>query len=98
MDAASLEVFCTNIQCGDSEVHADALSQHETRKYRKMSYMGSKEIKTVNVIANKLFNKPDPPQGMYHFYSCPVCGAKRVYSENKGLLAEVDKDTAKLLA
>jgi len=97
MDAEKLEVFCTNIQCGDPEVHAGTLTQHETRKYRRMSYMGSKEIKTVNVIANKLFNKPVPPQGKYHFYSCPVCGAKRVYHEANELFTEVDKDTAKLL-
>ena len=98
MDAEKLEVYCTNIKCGDPEVHADTLSQHETRKYRRMSYMGSKEIKTIKVIANTLFNKPVPPQGKYHFYSCPVCGAKRVYHEANELFTEVDKDIAKLLA
>lgn len=97
MDVEKLEVFCMNIQCGDPEVHAGALSQHETRKYRKMNYMGSKEINPVKVLAGTLFNKPVPPQGKYHFYSCPVCGAERVFHEAKDLINEVDKETVKLL-
>ena len=97
MDAEKMEVFCTNIQCGDPEVHAGTLTQLETRKYRKMNYMGSKEISPVKVLTSTMLNKPVPQQGKYHFYSCPVCGAKRVFHETKGLITEVDPETAKLL-
>jgi hypothetical protein len=98
MDAEKTEVFCENIQCGDPEVHTGGLVQHETRKYRRMNYMGSKEIKPVKVIANMLLSRPSLPKGQYHYYSCPVCGAERIFHEYKGLFTEIDKDKAKLVA
>ena len=98
MDAEKMEVFCMNIQCGDPEVHTGGYVNTETRKYRRMSYMGKKEIKPAQVIVNTLLRRQVSPKGQYHFYSCPVCGAERYFHESNGLFTEIDKDKAKLVA
>ena len=98
MKAEKMEVFCMDIECGDPEVHTGALAHHETRKCRRMNYMGSREISTAITVAKTLLKKAAPPQGKYHFYSCPVCGAERVFHGYKGLIDEVDKEAARLVA
>ena len=98
MDPEKMEVFCTNIECGDTEVRPDLLSPTEARRYRRMTYMGKREIGPGRVVKGLLLNKPAPPPGRYHFFSCPVCGSKRAFHEYKGLVREVDNETAKLVA
>ncbi len=98
MQAEKMEVFCMNLECGDPEVHTGALSHLESRKYRRMNYMGSRVINPAKAIAKTLLKKPSVPRGKYHFFSCPVCGSKRVFLERKGLVVEMDKETASLIA
>ncbi len=90
MGGESLEVYCPNKKCGEQEVHSDATARREIMKLRRMAYMGKKEVNPAAVIAKRILSKETPPSGTYHYYQCPVCGARRVYHESGGLTREVD--------
>jgi len=90
MRGDSLEVYCPNKECGEPEVHSDITGHHETPKYRRMNYMGKKEIKISAIVANYVLNKETRPKGTYHLYQCPVCGTRRAFHESEGLTKEVD--------
>lgn len=90
MQGDSLEVYCQNKECGEPEVHSGIIGHHETARFRKMAYMGKKEVTAVALVAKYVLKKDTPPTGTYHLYQCPVCGARRVYHESGGLTQEVD--------
>ena len=93
MSGESLEVYCPNKACGEPEIHSDLTGHSETVKYRKMNYMGKKEVGAASVMAGYVLKKQPLPRGIYHLYQCPVCGSKRVFHESKGLTKEVDAKT-----
>lgn len=85
MNPASLEVFCPNLDCGDSYI-AGALLPRESRRHRRMNYMGRKRIGFGFAVVESLVRKqvdpnlPALPPGVYHLFQCPVCGRERVFS------------------
>jgi hypothetical protein len=90
MKGDSIEVYCQNKECGEPEVHKDIIGHHETMRYRRMNYMGSKEVRPAVVVVKHLLDKETPPSGTYFLYQCPVCGAKRAYHDSGGMIKEVD--------
>ncbi len=90
MGGESLEVYCPNKECGEQEVRSGLAARQETMKFRRMAYMGKKEVNAAVAVAKRMLKKDTPPAGTYHYYQCPVCGARRVYHESGGLTREVD--------
>lgn len=90
MKGESLEVYCQNKECGEPEVHKDIIGDHETKRYRRMNYMGSREVNPAVAAVKHLLARETPPSGMYFLYQCPVCGAKRAYHGSGGMVTEVD--------
>lgn len=92
MEAEKLEVFCKNPGCGDPEVHSGYISHHETRKYRRMNYMGKRDISIGRMLASFYISNKYEPSGQLYLFQCPVCGSNRVYNYYDGWLKELEPE------
>lgn len=96
MNPASLEVYCTNEKCGDSEVDTDiSVPGAQSRKHRRMNYMGKRRIGAArSFLSSLVMFQFDPgvhslPLGKYHIFQCSVCSRERIYREHGEQLTEV---------
>jgi hypothetical protein len=86
MTPENLEVFCKNIECGDAGFHGG-------RSYRRMNYMGEYDLGRGMAGLARVFGNHKVLAGTHYFYECPICGDRRVYSQHRGVLVEVTKES-----
>jgi len=91
MNPAEFVVYCPNQQCGDP-VSASGIVAVESRKYRKMNYIGNVDVGFVKkaMFAFLHPNKLQPRLGEHHGYKCPVCGNEKVFVERNGAFIEIE--------
>ena len=90
MNAENLEIYCKNLECGDQEVYTNHHGEPViSRKYRRMNYMGVREVGLLKTLLMRGTTNYNYPRGKFHRYQCPVCGIQRVYFENGDALSEI---------
>jgi hypothetical protein len=79
MDPRTFEVFCSNLECGDPQVYPGGLMPLESRKHRRMNYMGKASKLRAVLSEQPLERHGTSIIGTYHRYQCPVCGRERIF-------------------
>jgi len=77
MQYHDFEVFCQNLDCGETVVHHGRTNSIKTKEHRKLRYVGPIE--------------PGPGVTV-HQYVCPVCSKKRLFGNAGQGFEEVSAD------